>query len=386
MPIQDNGDFGIGDGGAIQHDGMEVDGLPQTTSETASAEAQRRKPRAKKVLPQDRTTSLRNHVLAEWGRNYLDNMQEAMQHKESLRLAALAKKNAEHWMLNAGTVLGMGLQGPLDIFSGAKLLETFTGVNLLERGKKRPRDAADSSDSGRRVRARGEPSSDEIARGIDDAATFQYDDDLAPVVNDDTIEQGRQAPTPLDDRHLSSVFPWNQSAGSRQPTDGGHPTSASFGGPLNLFGRRGSRLTSASPLVGRDPLAGQPAGEIQFPDSDIAMGGFTGEEDFELYGPAAQVDTQTAAQSQWQRAALGAESANFMDFVRSAVDEAKQTADLDEEDDESARSISFGDLLPPETNSNVVAAQAFLHVLSLGTKDLLKVQQQESFGPITLVI
>ncbi|CAK4034916.1 unnamed protein product [Lecanosticta acicola] len=384
MPIQNDFDVRMTDGSTGQQDRMQSDLQPQTTSETASAQAQRRQPRAKKAMPLDRVTSLRNSDLVAWQRNYLANMRDAMEHKQALRLATLAKKNAEHWVLGASIALGQGLSGPLNIFSGARIIEAFTGVDLLERGHKRQRDDPDSSDSGRRVRPRGEPSSDELTRGID-GDFFQQDDGFAPILNDDTLEQGREAPTPLDDRHVSSIFPWNQSAGSRPPTDAGHPSSTSFGGGMhfNTLGRRGSRLTSASPLVGRDPFAGQ-AGDLENFDSDMAMGALTGEEDFELYGLAAQVDTETAAQSQWQRAALGAESANFLDFVRTAIDESDDSPPPGQDSQQRAASIDFQDLLPPESNSNVVAAQALLHVLTLGTKNLLKIQQAGAFGPIIL--
>ena len=41
-------------------------------------------------------------------------------------------------------------------------------------------------------------------------------------------------------------------------------------------------------------------------------------------------------------------------------------------------------LLPPQTNTIIVAAQAFLHILALGTKHMLKVEQSEAFGSINL--
>lgn len=382
MPIYDDPHVHDSDLITDQINADQQEHLQGTTSETATA-LHHRKPRLRKTLPLDAETTLSSTDLKTWGENYGVRMREELLRKQSMKLVALARKNAEHWVLEAGTLLGQGMRGPLDMFTGAKLLEAFAGVKLLPTGQKRPRDEVVSPGSGRRVRARAGPSSDEIARGVQD------EDDIMPLNYDDTIEQGREAPTPLDERHMSSILPWNQSAGSRRPTDV-HPTSGSAGagGPLlNILPRRGSRLTSASPLLGRGPLVGE-IDDFQLAGSDVAMAGLTGEEEFELFGPAAQVDTQTAQQTQWQRRVLGAESANFLDFVRNEIDAADQRRDEaalgDDEDEILSGSISFQDLLAPDSNSRIVAAQALLHVLALGTKNMLKVAQREPFTPINL--
>ncbi|KAI7656155.1 hypothetical protein KC318_g12583, partial [Hortaea werneckii] len=235
----------------------------------------------------------------------------------------------------------------------------------------------------------------ELGRGAD-----EFGDGYIPTVGDDYtgmgIEQGREAPTPLDERHLSSTFPWNQSAGSRRPTSvfgsaslpGAHQPATDGG----LASRRGSRLQTASPLLGRG-LPDTDTDQLPHMDMRSDLGGLddlamTGLDDFELYGPAAQVDTQTAAQSQWQRAALDSESTNFFSFVQAAIAEADvaraAVALGDEEMEEMDGSVEFSTLLPPEHNTNIVAAQGLLHVLALGTKHLLNVQQDEAFGPIVL--
>lgn len=92
-------------------------------------------------------------------------------------MVALAKKNAEYWVLGAGDFLGLGqgICGPLEMFSGARLFEAFTGVDVLNAGKKRAREAGDedaSTQTGRRVRSREEAPVDEIGRGISDDNFF----------------------------------------------------------------------------------------------------------------------------------------------------------------------------------------------------------------------
>jgi meiotic recombination protein REC8 len=357
-------------------------------SESAEAE-QRRRPRARpKVIPLDNSIELHNRDISDWNKQYKDNMNEALRHKHAHRLVTLAKKNAEHWMLGSGgTSLLQSDHGPLNMFTGIKLLEATTGLKLTAGGEKRVRDEDPASEDSRRVRSRAEGvSSDEVGRGFD----FQ-DDGYVPLGDDYTIEQGRDQPTPLDDRHMSSVFPWNQSTGSRRPTAlfsaGG--TSATGGYPLPSLSRRGSRLPTASPLGGRGFDVVNEDDDFHLAVSNVNLGA-TAEDEFELFGPAAQVDTQTAAESQWVRAALDGESANFLEFVKAGIDEADQghaAAPLgDEEDENMMGCIEFDQLLPPKNNTRVVAAQGLLHVLTLVTKHTLVAEQEETFGPIRLKV
>ena len=226
---------------------------------------------------------------------------------------------------------------------------------------------------------------------------------------------------PLADRMSSTMMPWNMSASIRgssaRPTGiapfsaGGVATSSGAGGRQFSLGPRGSSV-APSPLLhygratsivgGLDDFA--PAPE-DFGSDDIPGHGTphpdiydrrTAESQFEQFGTAANVDTQTAGNAAWIRGALDSESLNFLSFVEAAV---QHSIDQSLEDQLQAdaegqgldtgivvkdRSIEFETLLPPSGNSNVVAAQALLHVLALGTKDLLQVLQHEAFGSISL--
>ena len=232
---------------------------------------------------------------------------------------------------------------------------------------------------------------------------------------------------PLLEDH-SSQMPWNISAsihgsrqgsyqasrqGSRQGSIAqGHGFTSSIGGfpsagglssisqlPLmpDPLGRRASRLTSASPLTGRGPArsrlgsldlpaAHRDENELQRFSNDDAF------EDFQLHGPAAAVDTQTAAQSQWLKATLDQESTNFFSFVRAEIDATATTEEGVEEEDElaadqpagSRNTVVFQNMLPATQHTKIVAAQAFHHVLALVTKGLLSVEQPVGYGPIHL--
>lgn len=172
-----------------------------------------------------------------------------------------------------------------------------------------------------------------------------------------------------------------------------------FGPPSALISRRRTRLTSASPLLGRGgttqrhsslelpeqaKLTGGEAGGGPFDDSGMQLGGddMIDDPEFQLHGPAAAVDTQTAAQSQWVAAALDTEAHNFLVFLTAEINAKIVAADRLEEDD--VETVTFQGLLPPEQHSKVVAAQGLLHVLSLATKGLIEVKQEEAFGWIEI--
>ncbi len=178
---------------------------------------------------------------------------------------------------------------------------------------------------------------------------------------------------------------------------------SSVGGPGSLPGtavmpgsldRRASRITSASPLIGRGLQRLSSLELPQHDDDDDFLGGPTvsssyAADDFQLYGPAAGVDTQTAAESQWMKATLDRESSNFLDFVKDKV-AAKLPLLPDAEDELSGGSrprpvVFFEELLPPAQHTKIVAAQAFHHVLALATRGLINVQQEQViYGPIQL--
>ena len=225
------------------------------------------------------------------------------------------------------------------------------------------------------------------------------------------IEIGRHAVAPLED----PSFPWNASSalGSRQGSAGrgrgfasslgGFPTSAGVpssvhgvggAGPSSLD-RRASRIPSASPLVGRGR---ERYSSLELPiheDDDGVQVGHLGSsdhamDDFQLYGPAAAVDTQTAADSQWIEATLDHEAHNFLGFVRTQIEAIPAPADEEEDELTSTGrpkgSVTFEELLPPTQHSKLVAAQALHHVLALATKGLLIIRQEEPYGSIDLTL
>ena len=204
-------------------------------------------------------------------------------------------------------------------------------------------------------------------------------------------EVGRRAGSSIPD--MASILPWNRSVsrqGSAQPllsagfgisSSIGGPGSAMRFGPGHVLGGMPSRLPSSSPLIGKGgPLMDlDDLRELAGQGTTLDDEAIRSMDDFEQYGPAAAVDTQTAAQSQWMRATLENEAQNFLGFIEAQLTEQGEGG-------VPAETVTLDELLPPEENSGIVAAQALLHVLALTTKGLLEVEQEHAFGDIVLKI
>ncbi|KAL2393307.1 Protein arg-6, mitochondrial [Exophiala dermatitidis] len=415
------------------------------TSETAEAPQRRARP-VKSIRP-DQRTELSNRDLNEWNENYLVNMAAALRSRQSQVSRYEAKKNAEFWILHqgigniAGTFGDDRTQHPFALFSGQSLWELLRDDKAGGTKRSRSRsgsdtaEADDGDENARRVRARTTASQEEHGRGEDgvgidnndNGINFDEDDGLniqGPGGDEFNIgsEVGRHAPPSLPDR--SSGMPWNTGISSRQSfaqpgsrglrhgsglfrmssSVGGLAGGMELVGPPSAFGRRGSRFTSASPLLGKGPgpsfprLSSQETGEMHgsrlssnvsnendFADLDAQLGVGADADvdvDFELFGPSANVDTQTAAQSQWVAETLENEAYNFLTFVNTKV---QALAEEGQERDRGA-AVTLDELLPPTQHSQVVGAQAFLHVLALATKGLLQVAQAEPYGEIGIAV
>jgi meiotic recombination protein REC8 len=381
---------------------------PTESSISAEAPLKTRKRKMPKPFTKDERAELPSADLKSWNGDYLRNMDAAIHLKQAHRAPALAKKNAYTWVYGnglAGIGVGIGtskLPSPLDIFSGENLMVAITGVptpKALNRTSKRPHDAKDDESEFRRVRARQELE-DQVARGGED-------DGFMPVFEDSIgVEAGRDAQSALED-HTASAMPWNISSSLHSYRNLLGPESSSVQGygpisgrPSVLSGKHG-RLTSASPLIGRgrsEILDLERLDDREFPanGSNNFVSALerqtlpltaTQAEEFEIFGPTATVDTQTAQDSYWIKEALAQESLNFLEYVKNTLLE--QEADEMEDDAlmggvESAKSreVSFERLFPPDSNSMMVAAQAFHHVLTLTTKNLLHVKQSEPYAEI----
>ncbi|KAF8478774.1 hypothetical protein JB92DRAFT_3045972 [Gautieria morchelliformis] len=48
--------------------------------------------------------------------------------------------------------------------------------------------------------------------------------------------------------------------------------------------------------------------------------------------------------------------------------------------------LFFTDIAPIESSSTRIAAEGFYHCLALATKDMIRLEQNEPYGPIKIVI
>lgn len=214
--------------------------------------------------------------------------------------------------------------------------------------------------------------SSSIARGIDQRAGSQSYISGLPSTGE--RRRGLTSASPLIGRGIQRSRTHSRQRSLQLP--GRLPSAAGFS----------SSVQGISPRQSVGPFAGDDA------DADIPYeegSARAAQDEFDLFGAAAAVDTQTAGGSQWLRRQLDAESGNFLAFVATAVDQrGEDTADVDADIDalgkdgkNSKRAIAFETLLKPEENTHVVAAQGLLHVLTLATRGLLWVEQDESvFG------
>lgn len=398
---------------------------PSDDASLTAAAPQRRVRRVKSLRP-DLITELSNKDLKDWNENYLVNMKAALRVKQQQISYGEARKYAGLWCVGQGlgrvafAFANDSRPHPLTIFSGDSLWEMLRGsepTRNTKRSHSQSEGVQDSEEDDRRVRAKTSPPVDvtyDLQEG--DMMFGDADEGIDPAGDDFNIESqvGRHAPPSLQD--YSSGMPWNMSAS--RPSSG-HALgsglmarlSSSIGGipggmalgPPSALGRHGSRLTSASPLLGRERsrLGSQETVDPsrltidwdEFANLDQQLGADV-DVDFELYGPSAVVDTQTAQQSQWVAATLEKEAYNFLNFVQAHMrDEVGMASNegegAGEEEDQSITgrdSVTFGELLPPGQNSRVVAAQGMLHVLALATKGLLDLYQEVAFGEIEMAV
>ncbi|KAE9380371.1 hypothetical protein N431DRAFT_361982 [Stipitochalara longipes BDJ] len=399
-----------------------------------SAEApQKRKAKAKKKVGlMDKDHEVKNGTLAQWQKDYVAYHVAETLLKVNRRAKLLAKKNAFHFVVGLG-INGVGksvgsakFASPLEMFSGASLLAKLTGKPAPKAGSPKSKRGIKRSHTDEEEEQLDTPSKrakeGETGRGYDDdGMMLNMDFEADTNNNEQSVELGRDAPSGLPD-YPSSAMPWNISASVNSHQRGRSSSIQGRAGVLSSqLGSVGRRLAAASPLIGRGSVA---AGDLeQFSqlmgyddlmvmygrdEEDIASGSQArdfagpggvsssqagGYDEFEMYGAAAAVDTQTAGSSQWVKQALDRESDNFFEFVKNTIGEKLGDELANEEDPLGAqefaeKSVTFEELFVPDNNSCIVAAQAFYHVLCLATKNKLWVQQtvedMEPFGEIRI--
>ena len=383
-----------------------------------------RRLRAPRPIEADLRTEIPPGELFGWGSNYINYMENQQTAKQISRLPKLAKENAVSWVYGNGIAnVGLGpgaqkLHESLMTFSGQRLIQLLSPVISDGEHPKRKTPTDETQTSGseeRRVRPRHQIE-EQTGRGsgtfrdneLEDVPAFdelvgsEYESSWILLTIRQDVEVGRDAASELQDQ--STAMPWNIVASargsrfgssigqSRGPFSAGPPTSAMrqsalYGAELNFPSRRISRITSASPQIGRDTPSGfARLSSLELREgvegtgllSEPIPGGSEALEDFEFPElPAAE--PQLATDEPQIRQGLDQDSANFLQYILTNVEQVPQQ---DPTEETRIQSVKFEVLLPPTRHSKVVAAQAFHHTLLLATRNVITIEQTTPFGDI----
>jgi len=365
----------------------------EANSGQAPIRVQRR--RRRPILALDDHTKVTRQELKSWSSNYLANAEQSSQRRHGTT-ATEARKNAFNLIFGRG-IGGVGfptgipgIPHPLaPHFAGEGLQACLLGIIVTHpdgedveapRGRRRSALEAlelEQDDAERRVRRRVNDDEDSQDSQHAQAQPAQDDDAFQPLLGDDDelppVEVGRRAASILPD--IPSDVPWNRPSSQI-------PSSSNKG----AGSKPPSRQVSASPLHGRGSLL------IPGPDierfSDDAEPLFGGSDGFAALHSGANSfpsdpvlpgsNAQTQSTSQAMRTALDREGQNFLSYVESVAREKGEK----ENSNNNKHWVEFESLFEIEDQKRAVVAQAFHHVLSLATKNVIRVRQEGQGGNV----
>ncbi|KAK0701100.1 Rec8 like protein-domain-containing protein, partial [Lasiosphaeris hirsuta] len=365
-----------------EEDSIEV----EMSSDQVAMPAQRQRQRRRALLAPDRETKISRIEMRSWSNDYLEITARERERKNRRVVTVSDAKNNAYKLIfgrglgDSGFPIGiLGLSSPLaDLFTGNKLRALLLGKDVEEvteapRGRRRSAFEAlelEEDDNERRVRPRLENDSSHLGQGQ------IIDDELLPLLNEE-VEVGREAGL-LPDDNIPSDVPWNRPSSQI-------PSSSVKGG---RHAQGSGRRVSASPLHGRGSQLHDIerfSGQLHFGSDDFGSaqsGAHTFSDPLEE-GFLSQVEART---SQVMRDALDREGSNFLNFMERVAEEKGEMR----EDDGDRQWVKFDELFERSDQKRVVVAQAFYHVLSLATKNVIKVKQEgqnsRPFGTIHIGI
>ncbi|RCI08799.1 hypothetical protein L249_4656 [Ophiocordyceps polyrhachis-furcata BCC 54312] len=329
-----------------------------TVTEQATAANRRGRPR--KVLTMlDNANHVSRGEFRAWTRDYVENMDASRKRLKTAMTTTTtttpgqARKNA-YALLYGNGIARIGV--PRDTLGRAHPLASEFAGQALEahlapgpefkdgRGRRRKSDEAFSQDGDeeeRNVRQKVDGDA-EMGRGGDDNGPPPLDDPPTP-------EMGMHAARPLDEGRSSSMMPWSRPGSAAQSARKAVVT------PSPLHGR-GSAMAS----IERRSDAGA---------TDTPFGR----------------EEHSSFEEPWQAAASWPAAAGLDQASQAFLEYGSGRAVVG--DGDGRRWVDFEELAGPATQTRAVAAQAFLHVLSLATKGVVAVQQDgadrdEPFGAI----
>lgn len=351
--------------------------VQEVNGDLAKPRARKKRASNRKAKPahlMDRTDRLSRAEIRAWSNDYVDIMREAR--RKTKGNLGQARQIAYSFVIGNGvanignaTAFG-GIEHPLAaFFAGPGLQSRLQGVEPVEgdveehRGRRRTSsEAFEEPENERRVKPRPEDE-DEIGRGAQDNS-----EEVLGLGDDSMPEVGMDAVATMDERHSSAIMPWSQpgSAVAGSSVRGG-PGSAQKGlVPSSPLYGRGNLIPSlerhSDPLVPTSDDLDLIAVPDEHPHSDLLADNDSGVQ------PSIVLDGE---------ATLDAASQNFLHYMT------QQAYDLGEEHGDSGATkywVDFEQLANPQEHSKSIATQAFLHILSLATKNVVSVHQEVDKG------
>ncbi|KAK2038211.1 hypothetical protein LZ31DRAFT_579666 [Colletotrichum somersetense] len=377
-----------------EDDALQLSESPKEDQHDRVAAPLRKRRRALK-LDHEGTTISRT-TLKNWQEQYVENAERVTRKRKGVTQNQ-ARRNAYIFTLGqgiAGIGRSTGIPGtdfPLaDIFAGSGLRDILYGPPGAQE-----QDLQTPSPQGRRRRA--DEAFDEAGGGGEDRNVRprvdetprprrSMDDDggdFGMVFGEETMpEMGMEAAQPMDEHQSFSMMPWN-----RTPSVGRASSVVSHSARRHEQANRqmtsGFRGSSIPPF---EPLHSAPGSDWGVASVDRLGSQNLRPEDSNSAGVANNAQQEDGNDSQWMRSTLDTASENFLQWAEEKV---KKTGQVNERDDkENRRWVEFENLIEPAKQNHVVAAQAFHHVLSLATKNVISVEQQvnnmQPFGPIRI--
>ncbi|PSR83828.1 Rec8 like protein-domain-containing protein [Coniella lustricola] len=380
---------------------LSEDPLSSDPARQARPRQKKRQIRAKKnkALVFDAATHISRPEFKAWGDNYLIRMTEAQEGPRKITKSQ-AQQNAYGLLFgkglgNIGAISSLvGVSHELaGVFAGEALQEIVMSDMLAilhEEGLEDARvshqrrsasiafgsDDEHNNENNRRVRPRVEGDDSNQGSGNTRQGAQIVDDPLV-MFDDDGLEFGRDQPgSALSDHRHSSNVPWNRPSSLI-------PSSARSG---RVEG--GRNTVQSSPLISRGSVLQK--ADAHFDDGGVMM---PGSEDFESmqHDGALELSSlheagqQDASTSQLIRKTLDREGRNFLGFIECV---AAEHGDKDQAN-EDLRWIGFDKIFEAQDQTRAVVAQAFLHLLTLVTKNQIRVKQEgvarnEAFGEISV--
>lgn len=365
----------------------------QQRSERAEADANQvsaRMARSRRVNPDamlDERILVSSRELRDWTENYVANTESLrQQQRKTTTTLGQARKNAATLLFDYGVASvgayhqAEGLIHPLAAdFAGLSLKARIQGKEPDEieqfepakRGRRRKLDEVFEGEHGADERSPKQRIVEQVefGRGGDhDEAHIMFDDNSVPEI-------GMDAALPMEDRHSSSMMPWSR------------PGSAVPGSSVR--GSAQKPKTAPSPLLGRGSALSSIDRHSDPAEPFFGMDDFgSHDSSFQLGGPVGPLDYNRDNATQFSTQGLDVNSQNFLGYV---AEQAAKTGVTYGQDKKHRQWIEFKELAEPFTHPRAVAAEAFLHMLSLASNNVISVHQEgaaamQPFGAIHIGI